>query len=216
MELWKAEAKEEDEAKEEEEVKAGDVLVVLGLKKLCEVRNSWRGSYEYPEAKPATQISKNFIGDFGGSKHVSCPTLTLFWEIKAFGWNSSQQFNTHSPGVWFRVEGRSIDQFQPKHVACTMLQCLDMLDFQVQPRRAPFSMVLLPFLQAEEEEKVDPMWLGCRTLCMIQSTEGSDSQSLNALGCWKLSVKGATKNESYSRYHLGSHARCNRFDLQEA
>lgn len=61
MELWKAEAKEEDEAKEEEEVKAVDVLVVLGSKKLCEVRNSWRGSYEYPEAKPATQNIKRIL-----------------------------------------------------------------------------------------------------------------------------------------------------------
>lgn len=24
------------------------------------------------------------------------------------------------------------------------------------------------------------------------------------------------QNDSYSRYHLGSHARCDRFDLQEA
>ncbi len=61
VELWKAEAKEEDEAKDEEEVKAGGVLVVLGSgglelpKKLCKVRNSWRGSYEYPESRPATQ-----------------------------------------------------------------------------------------------------------------------------------------------------------------
>lgn len=139
------------------------------------------------------KISKEFYRWFWWFQACLVSNFNLFWEIKAFGWNSSQQFNTHSPDVWFRVEGRSIYQFQPKDVACTMLQCLDMLDFQVQLRRAPFSTVLLPFLQAEEEEKVDPMWLGCRSLYMIQSAYGFDSQSLNSLGCWKFGAKDATQ-----------------------